>query len=126
GRDRLVLAWSLVAQGEWWRIFSFTLVPPNAHWAFIAFALYILYFLGSTLEEAWGTLRINLFLLSGWLLTLGAAWLVPDMIVSNAFIGGSVFLAFAYLNPNYVFYVFFVLPVKVKWLAIFMWAVFAI
>jgi hypothetical protein len=126
GRDRLVLAWGMVAQGEWWRLFSFVLVPPNAHWVFIAFALYILYFLGSALEEAWGTLRLNLFLLSGWVLTVAAAWIVPTMIVSNLFIGGSLFLAFAYLNPNYTFHLFLILPVKVKWLAIVMWAFYAI
>lgn len=99
-RSRLVLAWALVEQGEWWRVLSFTLVPPNAHWVFIAFALYILYFLGSALEEAWGTLRLNLFLLSGWLLTVAAAWMQPTMVVNNMFIGGSVFLAFAYLKDR--------------------------
>jgi hypothetical protein len=125
-RSRLVLAWGLVAQGEWWRLFSFVLVPPNAHWAFIAFALYVLYFLGSALEEAWGTLRLNLFLLSGWLLTVAAAWLAPTMVVNNMFVGGSVFLAFAYLNPNYVFHLFLVLPVKVKWLALVMWGFYAL
>lgn len=125
-RSRLVLAWGLVAQGEWWRVLSFTLVPPNAHWVFIAFALYILYFLGSALEEAWGTLRLNLFLLSGWLLTVAAAWLQPTMVVNNMFIGGSVFLAFAYLNPNYVFHLFLILPVKVKWLALVTWGFYAL
>lgn len=126
GRDRLTLAWVQVAHGEWWRLFSFVLVPPSAHWVFIAFALYILYFLGSALEEAWGTLRINLFLFCGWLLTIGAAWLVPNMVVDNLFIGGSLFLAFAYLNPNYVFHLFLIIPVKVKWLAIIMWGFYAL
>ena len=125
-RSRLVLAWALVAQGEWWRLFSFTLVPPDAHWAFIAFALYMVYFLGSALEDAWGVLHFNLFLLSGWLLTLGAASLAPTMLANNTFIGGSIFLAFAYLNPNYVFYVFLVIPVKVKWLALLTWVFYGI
>lgn len=123
--DRLVLAWTLVAQGEWWRLTSFVLVPPAAHWAFIAFALYMLYFFGNTLEQEWGSLRLNLFLLTGWLLTLAAAWWVPDAVVGNAFVGASVFLAFAYLNPNYTLYLFFILPVQVKWLALVMWLSFA-
>lgn len=116
-RSRLVLAWVLVANGEWWRIFSFALVPPAAHWALIAFALYMLHFLGSALEEAWGTLRLNLFLFTGWAFTVAASMLEPTTLASNAFIGGSLFLAFAYLNPNYVFHIFLVLPVRVKWLA---------
>lgn len=121
---RLILAWVLVEQGEWWRLASFPLVPPATNWVFIAFALYILYFLGNALEQEWGTLRLNLFLLTGWALTVGVSVLVPTTMVSNAFIGGSIFLAFAYLNPNYVFYIFFILPVKVKWMALLMWAYF--
>lgn len=121
---RLVLSWSLVAQGEWWRLASFVLVPPDAHPIFIAFALYILYMLGSALEQEWGILRLNLFLLTGWILTVFAALLVPPAQVTNLFIAGSVFLAFAYLNPNYVFYIFLILPVKVKWLALITWLYF--
>lgn len=122
--SRLWLAWSLVAEGEWWRLASFTLVPPNAKWYFIAFALYVLYFLGSALEQEWGTLRLNLFLLTGWALTVAVSCLVPTSVVGNGFIGGSIFLAFAYLNPNYTFYIFFILPVKVKWLALLTWLYF--
>jgi hypothetical protein len=119
--SRLVLSWSLVAQGEWWRLASFTLVPPAASPVFIAFALYMFYFFGSALEDEWGELRLNLFLLTGWLLSVSAALLAPDALVSNAFIGSSVFLAFAYLNPDYVLHLFFILPVKVKWLALITW-----
>ena len=121
---RLVLVWDLVASGEWWRLASFALVPPAAHPVFIAFALYLLYLLGSSLESEWGTLRLNLFLLVGWALAVGVSFIVPLTVVSNAFIGGSIFLAFAYLNPNYVFHIFFVLPVKVKWLALLTWLYF--
>lgn len=119
--ERLILSWSRVMEGEWWRLASFVLMPPAAGWLFIAFALYMLYFLGTALEEAWGTLRLNLFLIVGWLLTVAAAWFVPDSVASNAFIGGSLFLAFAYLNPNFTFYILFILPVRVKWLALLTW-----
>lgn len=122
--QRLVLAWALIREGEWWRLASFTLVPPSASWYFIAFALYMLYFLGNALEQEWGTLRLNLFLLTGWALTVGVSCLVPFAVVGNGFIGGSVFLAFAYLNPNYTFYLFFILPVRVKWLALITWLYF--
>lgn len=119
--DRLVLVWDLVEQGEWWRLASFALMPPASHWALVAFALYMVYFLGDTLEQEWGTLRLNLFLFTGWALTVGASWLAPEAVMGNEFIGGSVFLAFAYLNPNFTFYIFFILPVRVKWLALITW-----
>jgi hypothetical protein len=123
--DRLVLVWDRVADGEWWRLTSFALMPPASHWALVAFALYMVYFLGDTLEKEWGTLRLNLFLLTGWILTVAASWLAPGAVMGNGFIGGSVFLAFAYLNPNFTFYIFFILPVRVKWLALITWVFYA-
>jgi hypothetical protein len=52
---------------------------------------------------------------------VGACWIAPEAVMGNGFISGSVFLAFAYLNPNFTFYVFFILPVRVKWLALITW-----
>jgi hypothetical protein len=49
---------------------------------------------------------------------------VPGAPVDSYFAGGALFLAFAYLNPNYVFYVFLILPVQVKYLALAAWAYF--
>lgn len=119
--DRLALVPALVTHGEWWRVFTFIADPPNAHWLLIAFALYFLYFAGGELEATWGRLRYNLFILVGYLLTVGVAFLSPFTEASNLFIGGSIFLAFAQLNPNFTMYVFLVLPVQIKWLALLAW-----
>lgn len=119
--NRLILVPALVMQGEVWRLFTFVFYPPNAHWVLIAFVLYFLYFLGNTLEGHWGTVRYNLFLLVGYILTVGFAFLTPYAMASNVFIGGSIFLAFAYLHPDFVIYIFFILPVKMKWLALIAW-----
>lgn len=112
---------ALVKSGEWWRVLTFVVDPPGSHWVFIAFALYCLYFTGSALETAWGTVRYNLFLLVGYLLTVGVAFITPYTIATNVFIGGSIFLAFAHLHPNFTMYIFFVLPVQIKWLAVLAW-----
>jgi Pyruvate/2-oxoacid:ferredoxin oxidoreductase delta subunit len=37
------------------------------------------------------------------------------------FLAGSVFLAFAFLNPEFEMLLFFILPVKIKWLALLTW-----
>ena len=42
-------------------------------------------------------------------------------LASIGFLEGSVFLAFAALFPDFVIYLFFLLPVKVKWLALLAW-----
>ncbi len=49
--------------------------------------------------------------------TVVASFVSPDLPSTNAFLEASVFLAFATLYPEFVFYIFFVVPVKVKWLA---------
>ena len=43
-----------VLAGEWWRIFTFILLPPNTSLVFIAFAWYLFWLMGNALEEHWG------------------------------------------------------------------------
>ncbi|MEI6860893.1 MAG: rhomboid family intramembrane serine protease [Verrucomicrobiota bacterium] len=111
----------LVLGGEPWRLLTFLFLPPPSGVLFIAFAWWLFYLMGSALEGHWGAFRYNLFLLSGWLLTVGVAWFQPDAPVQNYFIAGSVFLAFARLYPDFELAIFFILPVKIKWLALFTW-----
>jgi hypothetical protein len=120
----------LVTQGEWWRMFSFLLMPPafggTFGLIFVAFAWYLFYLMGNSLESTWGTLRYNLFILLGIALTVGAAFITPRSAATNAFLAGSVFLAFAYLNPDFEMALFFILPIKIKWLALFTWVLYAV
>ncbi len=114
-----------VLQGEWWRPFTFFLIPPIGNPIFAAFAWYLFYLMGTALEGHWGTFRYNVFLLVGWIATVGAAFAAPAAPATNAFLMGSVFLAFAFLNPDFELYIFFVLPVKIKWLALLTWGTYA-
>lgn len=118
----------LAMEGEWWRIFSFMFMPPRPGmfgYLFVAFAWYIFFLMGRALEDHWGVFRFNLFIFTGWALTVAFSFLFPVSIVTNAFIAGSVFLAFAYLNPNFEIMLFFILPVKIKWLALVAWIFYA-
>jgi Pyruvate/2-oxoacid:ferredoxin oxidoreductase delta subunit len=110
-----------VVAGEVWRLATFVFVPPNMHPVFIAFAWYLFYLMGTALEQYWGVFRFNAFLGIGWLLTVAAAFVTPFTYASNLFLAGSVFLAFAYLNPDFVMMIFFILPLKIKWLALLQW-----
>ncbi len=121
---------SLVLAGEWWRLFTFVFIPLTnvktlVDLVFMAFGLYLLFLYGSALERHWGVLRYNLFLLSGFLATAGLAFFAPFSATTNFFLIISVFLAFAWLNPNFEILVFFVLPVKIKWLALIAWLGYA-
>ncbi len=107
-----------VLAGQYWRVVTFLLLPPSSHPVFIAFAWYMFWLMGSALEEYWGDFRYNLFLFIGWALTVAAAFLTPGQYTTNLFLAGSVFLAFAMLNPDFELMIFFILPVKIKWLAL--------
>ncbi|PTU33159.1 rhomboid family intramembrane serine protease [Stenotrophobium rhamnosiphilum] len=123
--DYMLLIPQAVMSGQWWRLFSFVLTPPSGTPLFAAFALYLLFFMGRSLENQWGTLRYNLFVLIGYLMTIAVAFLIPYGVASNNYITGSIFLAFAFLFPNFEIMLFFVLPVKIKWLALLTWIFYA-
>jgi hypothetical protein len=117
---RLVLSRDQLFAGEWWRLFSMLLIPPPMNALFAAFALYIFYMMGTALEQNWGTFRYNLYLLIGYLATLVTV-LIPHAQVGNTYLMASVFLAFAWLYPDFQFLLFFIVPVKVKWLGLLTW-----
>lgn len=120
--ERLVF-WPLsLASGEFWRPFTFMFVVPMptrlVGYVFMVFAWSLFYMMGNALEEHWGAFRFNVFLLTSYLLTIAVAFLTPQYGVANVYILGSVFMAFAVLNPNFELLLFGLLPVKVKWLAL--------
>lgn len=120
-RSQTYLAADLLLDGEWWRLLTFPFDPPLTNPFFAFFAWYLFYLMGSALEEQWGAFRYNVFLLIGYLMTVAVSFLTPYLPISNAFLGLSVFLAFAFLYPDFVLQIFFVLPVRIKWLALLTW-----
>lgn len=112
----LVLVGGLVQVGQWTRLLSFMMIPKINPSIWLLFAFYIFYLMGSALEREWGTFRFNLFILCGYLLTIAMAFVNPSAVITNVYFLGSVFLAFATLFPNFELRLFFILPVKVKWL----------
>jgi hypothetical protein len=119
--ENLQLVPERVLNGEVWRLVTFLFYPPVTNPIFAFFFWYLFYFMGNTLESNWGTFRYNLYLAVGYFATVAAAFLAPEFPANNGFLYGTVFLAFAYLYPDFTFYIFFLLPVKVKWLALLAW-----
>lgn len=123
--DELVLVPRLVLQGEPWRLLTFLLLPPTSSVLFVVFAWWLFYLMGAALEHHWGAFRFNLFLLVGYALAVGVGLFHPSWPVTNAFLAGSVFLAFAHLNPDFELAIFFFFPVRIKWLALVTWVFYA-
>ncbi|MBN2476075.1 MAG: hypothetical protein JXB62_15800 [Pirellulales bacterium] len=110
-----------VLEGDLWRLVSFLFEPPMTHPLFAFFFWYLFYLMGTALEHTWGTFRYDLYLLIGYLATVAASFLQLDAPASVGFLQGSVFLAFAWLYPDFQLLLFFLLPVKIKWLALLTW-----
>lgn len=119
--DQVALIPALVLAGEWWRLLTFLFIPPLTNPIFAFFAWYLFYLMGSALEGRWGIVRYNLFLLIGYIVTVLVSFLMPFSPATNIFIGGSVFLAFAWLYPDFELHIFFIIPVRIKWLALLTW-----
>lgn len=105
-----------VARGEIWRLITFIFLPPNSSLLWIIFSLYFYWMIGSALENQWGCARFNLFYLVGILGNILSALITGGAV--NTFLNLSLFFAFAAAYPNYEILVFFILPVKMKWLAV--------
>lgn len=127
--DKLFYAPVLVLRGEWWRIFTFLAMPPfpsmQIGFIFLAFFWYLFYLMGNALEHHWGTFRFNVFIFASYFLTVVTSFLAPIAAVENTYILGSVLLAFAFLNPNFELLLFFILPLKIKWIALITWIGYA-
>lgn len=114
-----------VLHGEIWRLVTFVF-QPNAY-SPLSFVLLLsfYYFVGTALENAWGTCRFNLYYLCGMLLSvLGtaiAALLTGNLSLSLSsayYLNLTLFLAFAALYPNAQINLWMILPLKAKWIAV--------
>lgn len=123
--------------GEIWRIVTYIFVPDYGGIFWMLVALYFYYWIGSTLERQWGTVKFNLYYFSGVLLTVVGTILASLIsgqygltVSGTAYINLSMFLAFALLFPDTQVLLFFIIPIKMKWLAIvdggfFLWGILA-
>lgn len=128
----LALFPTLVRQGEVWRLVTFVFVPLGSG-VLLLLELYFYWFIGSALEREWGTAKFSLFYLAGVVLNILFGFLAlaagdKSVLVTMRYVHLSLFFAFATLYPNLQVLLFFIIPIKVKWLAwvdaaLFAWSV---
>ena len=87
----------------------------------MVFWLLVLYQFAQALEHEWGEFRFCVFYGIGAVATLAASLWVAGEALSNVPLNTTLFLAFATLFPDFELLLFFILPVKVKWLAGLTW-----
>ena len=120
-----------IMRGQIWRLVTWLLTPPSAIGIFTIIMLIVYYQLGTVLEKAWGDFFYNLFIFFGLVCTVIAAFLMYYLgdpyiieasggtIFSTYYVSLSIFLGFAMTFPEQRMLLFFIIPIKIKYLAIF-------
>lgn len=111
---RLLLIPQLVVTGEVWRLVSWVFVPPGGDLLWTAIGILFYANIGTTLEGAWGSFKLNVYYLVGILGTIVAAFLT-GMPMASIYLHTTILFAFATLFPDVQFLLFFVVPVRAKW-----------
>lgn len=132
-----------IIHGQIWRIFTWIISPPADLSIFTLIMLFFYYSIGTSLERTWGTYRYNVYIIGGMLITVAASilcmficnlllgdWLAAyangvtlfyaqgAQMFSTYYINMSIFLAYALTYPEHQVLLMFVIPVKMKWMAI--------
>ena len=141
--DFLTLNPDQILHGQVWRVVTWILMPPSSLSIFTIVMLFFYYSIGTSLERTWGTFRYNVYLFSGMLFTLIGAFalygvyaILPSLpfthiymvnlagvgmtigeAISTYYINLSIFLAFAANYPDMRVLLYFIIPVKIKWMA---------
>lgn len=105
-----------ILHGQIWRLLTFVFIPTNTSPLFLVLSLYFYWLVGTSLENQWGRFRFNLYYLCGIIGTDIAGMITG--YAGNHYLNMSLFLAFALLYPDFELNLFFILAVKVKWLAL--------
>ena len=117
----LCLIPSRLLAGEVWRLLTFVFVPRTSGiWLIIE--LYFYYLIGSTLERAWGAGKFTIYYLCGMIITIVYGILASlitgrNLALTGSYLNLSMFFVYATLWPENQVRLFFIIPIKVKWLA---------
>ena len=119
-----------ILRGQVWRLVTWVLYPPSTS-GVLWFAIAVLFFyypIGTSLERTIGTFKYTLYILSGVIFTLLGAFILYFLLGGNVLVGNvfstyyislSTFLAYAMCYPDMQVLLMFIIPVKMKWMAIF-------
>ena len=106
---------SAILHGQVWRLITFMFLIGSPSPIFVIFSLYFYYLIGTALEQAWGSHKFTVFFLAGMLL-MNAAGFISGYTLPGLFYT-SMFCAFASIYPDHEFLIFFIIPVKAKYMA---------
>lgn len=117
---------ALIFEGQVWRLISWLIVPNDSSNVFyLLLGCYFYYWIGSLLEREWGTARFNLFYLTGAVLSVIVGGALDFVQLGGMYpldlayyLNLSIFLIIATMFGEMRVLLFFVVPVKMKWMAL--------
>ena len=101
----------LILQGQVWRLFTYPLLTYRSDILMQLLYLLCYFSLGRAIENTWGTLRFNLFYLSG-VVMMDIYCMIFGGTADVYYLNLSLFLSYATMYPNSHFLLFFIIPVK--------------
>lgn len=132
-----------ILHGQIWRLVTWVFMPTESNLIFLLIMALFYYQLGMALERTWGTFRFNVYIFGGMIFTVIGAFVLYGIYYSmNAsvisqmpalaaqisysiasgfstnYINMSIFLAFAVMYPDMQVMLYFIIPIKMKWMAI--------
>jgi hypothetical protein len=112
---------NLIFQGQVWRLATWLFLPVSLNPFFFAITVMFMLFVSNSIEGEWGAFRVNVYLVAS-ATGLALAGLAPFFAGYSLAFGeiffSSAFLAFATLFPNQIIQLFFIIPIKAKWLGV--------
>lgn len=116
-----------ILQGQVWRAVTFLFTYLVESGLLGALSLFCYFWFGKLLESVWGSLRFTLFYFTGVLLVDAAGLILAGLYMgglnvlpvyaTSSYLNLSIFLAVATLAPDNMIRIWFVIPIKMKWLA---------
>ena len=138
--NMLSLDMSMVMKGQIWRLVTWVIYPPSSvggtgNLVMFLLAIFFFYYpIGTSLERTWGSFRYTLYIFSGLLFVLiaafityfvtggfvvidGMTYMIGGSVFTTYYVSLSVFLAYAACYPDMQILLWFVIPIKMKWMA---------
>ncbi|WP_074911270.1 rhomboid family intramembrane serine protease [Proteiniclasticum ruminis] len=106
---------NLILEGQVWRVLTFIFVPGSSSF-FVIISFLFYFYIGRVLEMAWGTTRFNTYYFLGVLMSVIAGFFIG--ITTTYYLNMTLFLAYAATFPDSQVNLYFVLPIKVKFLGL--------
>ena len=121
--EYIYLSPGLILHGQIWRLFTWIFMPPSAPGIFTIIMLLFYYQIGTALEQTWGDFKYNLYIFSGLIMMVIGAFILHafghevDGMFTTYYVNLSIFLAFAACYPDMQVMLYFLIPLKIKYLA---------